>query len=262
VRVPRKKIPRRLTSNARKLDGRLGAASKGRERTNVTAQFDRYNQTYDEILNSAIAFSGLNVDFFTRAKAQYLTRIMTDRFGDPSRLDLLDVGCGTGNLHPLLAQGVRSIQGVDVSSECLATARERNPRIDYRLYEGNTLPFGDAAFDVVFTICVMHHVPPNDWLPFARELRRVVKPGGIALVFEHNPYNPLTRYVVSSCEFDTDAVLLTGGTAKRILGEAGFSDVTIRNILTIPAANRAILKVDRLFGWLPFGAQYYALGVA
>jgi ubiquinone/menaquinone biosynthesis C-methylase UbiE len=242
--------------------GRLWAPGKGQGRKDVTAQFDRYNETYDEILNSAIAFSGLNVDFFTRAKAQYLTRIMTDRFGDLSRLDLLDVGCGTGNLHPLLAQAVRSVKGVDVSSECVATARERNPHVDYRLYEGNRLPFADASFDVAFTICVMHHVPPNDWPSFARELRRVVKPGGIALVFEHNPYNPLTRYVVSSCEFDTDAVLLTGRTARRLLTEAGFSDVIIHNILTIPAVSRAILRIDRWFRRLPFGAQYYALGVA
>ncbi len=228
----------------------------------MTAEFDRYHQTYDEILNSAIAFSGLNVDFFTKAKAQYLTRIMVDRFGDPSRLDLLDVGCGTGNLHPLLARATRSITGVDVSSECIALARERSPQVDYRLYDGGKLPFADASFDVAFTICVMHHVPPKDWPSFARELRRVVKPGGIALVFEHNPYNPLTRYVVSSCEFDTDAVLLTGGTAKKILTEAGFSDVVVHHILSIPAASRAVLRVDRWFRRLPFGAQYYALGVA
>jgi ubiquinone/menaquinone biosynthesis C-methylase UbiE len=228
----------------------------------VKAQFDSYNQTYDEILNSAIAFSGLKVDFFMRAKAQYLTRILTDRFGDPSRLDLLDVGCGIGNLHPLLAKSVRTITGVDVSSECIARARERNPWVDYRLYKGDRLPFADASFDAVFTICVMHHVPPSDWPLFAQELRRVVKPGGIALVFEHNPYNLLTRYVVSSCEFDDDAVLLTGGTAKRVLTEAGFTDVAIHHILTIPAANRVLQQVDRLFSRLPFGVQYYALGVA
>jgi ubiquinone/menaquinone biosynthesis C-methylase UbiE len=245
-------------------NGRGRSVAPGRENkgAQVTAQFDQYNQTYDDVLNSAIAFSGLNVDFFTRAKTHYLRRIMTDRFGDASRLDLLDVGCGTGNLHPLLAPTVRSIKGVDVSSECLATARARSPEVDYQLYDGNRLPFADASFDVVFTICVMHHVPPADWLSFARELRRVVRPGGIALVFEHNPYNPLTRYVVSSCEFDTDAVLLTAGTTRRLLTEAGFGNVVTHNILTIPAASRTILQIDRWFRRLPFGAQYYALGVA
>jgi ubiquinone/menaquinone biosynthesis C-methylase UbiE len=228
----------------------------------VKAQFDSYNRTYDSTVNSATAFSGLKVDFFTRAKAQYLVRILTERFGDISRIDLLDVGCGIGNLHPFLTKAVHTITGVDVSSECIATARERNPSVDYRLYEGSRLPFGDASFDVAFTICVMHHVPPADWPLFARELRRVVKPGGIGLVFEHNPYNFLTRYVVSSCEFDKDAVLLTGGTAKRVLTEAGFTDVVVDHILSIPAASQALQQVDRLFRRLPLGAQYYALGVA
>lgn len=228
----------------------------------MKAQFDSYNRTYDSTVNSAIAFSGLKVDFFTRAKAQYLVRILTERFGDISRIDLLDVGCGIGNLHPFLTKAVHTITGVDVSSECIATARERNPSVDYRLHEGNRLPFGDACFDVALTICVMHHVPPADWPLFARELRRVVKPGGIGLVFEHNPYNFLTRYVVSSCEFDKDAVLLTGGTAKRVLTEAGFTDVVVDHILSIPAASQALQQVDRLFRRLPFGAQYYALGVA
>jgi len=229
----------------------------------VKAQFDSYSQTYDTTVNAAIGFPVLNVDFFTKAKAQYLVRVLTERFGgDLSRLDLVDVGCGIGNLHSFLGKAVRTMTGVDVSSECIGTARERNPWVDYRLYEGKKLPFADASFDVAFTICVMHHVPPTDWPLFAQELRRVVRPRGIALVFEHNPYNVLTRYVVSSCEFDRDAVLLTGRTAKRVLTEAGFTDVVIHHILTIPAANHALQQVDRLFRRLPFGAQYYALGVA
>jgi hypothetical protein len=56
-------------------------------------------------------FRALKVDFFTRAKAQYLVRVLTERFGDPSRLDLLEVGCGIGNLHPFLAKVVRTITG-------------------------------------------------------------------------------------------------------------------------------------------------------
>jgi ubiquinone/menaquinone biosynthesis C-methylase UbiE len=92
-------------------------------------------------------------------------------------------------------------------------------------------------------------------------LRRVVKPGGIALVFEHNPYNVLTRYVVSSCEFDQHAVLLSAHKIRRLLQDAGFTSVISRHILTIPAANRALQNIDRLFGQVPLGAQYYTLGI-
>jgi hypothetical protein len=50
---------------------------------------------------------------------QYIPRILTERLGDLSRLDLLDVGCGIGNIHPFFAGKVRSVRGVDVSSVAL-----------------------------------------------------------------------------------------------------------------------------------------------
>ncbi len=226
----------------------------------MKAEFDTYNQTYDAAVNSAISFSGLNVDFFTRAKGLYIARVLAERFGDLSQLELLDVGCGIGNLHPFFTGKVRSITGVDVSAECIATARQRNPSVVYRSYDGERLPFDDACFDVAFTICVMHHVLPQQWPTFARELRRVIKPGGIGLVLEHNPYNLLTRRVVASCVFDKDAVLLPARETQQLLRAAGFSNVVSRYILAIPAANWALQEVDRLFGRLPLGAQYYAVG--
>ena len=97
---------------------------------------------------------------------------------------------------------------------------------------------------------------------FTRELRRVVKPGGVALIFEHNPYNFLTRRVVSSCIFDKDAILLKPRETRELLKEAGFTKVAIRYILTIPPANLPLQIADRLFGRFPLGAQYYALGIA
>jgi len=108
----------------------------------------------------------------------------------------------------------------------------------------------------------MHHVPPEEWPVFTAELRRVVKPGGVALIFEHNPYNFVTRRVVSSCVFDKNAILLKPGETRALLKEAGFTKVETRYILTVPAANPALQIVDRLFGRLPLGAQYYALGIA
>ena len=91
-------------------------------RQDVKAEFDAYNQTYDAAVNSALSFSGLKVDFFTRAKAQYIVRVLAEQLGDISRLDLLDVGCGIGNYHPFFSKKVRTVTGVDVSSECIATA--------------------------------------------------------------------------------------------------------------------------------------------
>lgn len=54
----------------------------------------------------------------------------------------------------------------------------------------------------------MHHINPENWVKFLEEMRRITKIGGICLVFEHNPVNPLTQLAVKRCKFDADAVLL------------------------------------------------------
>ena len=88
-------------------------------------------------------------------------------------------------------------------------------------------------------------------------MARVLKPGGLALVFEHNPRNPLTMRIVNRCPFDADAVLLRSEKTIALFEQIGMIDVHTRYILSVPAANHTLRRVDRAFGRLPFGAQYY-----
>ncbi len=83
--------------------------------------------SYDDAVNRAISFSGQKVESFSRAKADDLLRTIAAHFNSPRRLSLLDVGCGIGNYHPLLAPFVGSVSGVDVSGACIAKAKVRNP---------------------------------------------------------------------------------------------------------------------------------------
>ncbi len=224
------------------------------------AEFDAYSRSYDEAVNKALAFSMLKVDLFTRAKADYLRTIIDRLRPPPSTAEVLDVGCGVGNMHALLYGHVASLAGVDVSKDCIETARSRNPWVSYTAYNGVHLPYDDQSFDLAFAVCVFHHVPIVDRLPLAREIRRVLRSGGIFTIFEHNPLNPLTMHVVNNCEFDKDAVLLRRQDAELLLTEAGFQDPTTRFILTVPAVGAALRAIDRLFVRFPLGAQYYSLG--
>ncbi len=228
----------------------------------AAVEFDAYDRSYAEAVNDSLAFTGLKVDFFTRVKADYLIDLIGETLGDPSRLALIDIGCGIGNYHKLLADKVGSIAGVDVSTKCLAVARERNPSVDYQHYDGAALPFANARFDVAFAVCVYHHVPANEQPKLTADVKRVLKPGGLFVIFEHNPLNPLTMRVVNSCVFDKDAVLLRPRATKSLLTTAGFDDVWSRHILSIPAVGRALRSVDRTLGLAPFGAQYFATGRA
>lgn len=223
--------------------------------------FDAVSGGYAGEVDRAIAFTGLGVDFVTRVKADYIALLARRHFGSTRNLRLLDVGCGIGNFHPLLSRDFGSIAGVDVSAESIEVAGRRNPAVSYRHYDGGRLPHDDASFDVAMTVCVMHHVPPADWPGFAAEMHRVVRPGGVAMVFEHNPLNPVTRRAVNNCPFDADAVLLSRGRTRALLQQAGFGSVEVRTILSVPPWNGALLALDRGLGLLPFGAQYYAIGV-
>jgi ubiquinone/menaquinone biosynthesis C-methylase UbiE len=221
------------------------------------SEFDAYADSYDEAVNGSLRFLGMKVDYFTRVKGDYLLDQLAQHFGDSKGLALLDVGCGVGNYHGLLADRVGSISGVDLSQDCLAQAAQRNPGVRYSHYDGSRLPFADASFDAVFTICVMHHVPPAQWPAFVAEMKRVARKGGLVLVFEHNPLNPLTRRVVSNCDFDRGAVLLRQGQTRKLLDRAGLTNIRSNSILSIPSSGPVSRAVDLLLGRLSLGAQYF-----
>lgn len=228
----------------------------------VGQEFDRYSSRYDAVVNDAISFSGLDVDFFTRFKAADLLAAAQTAFGSTQSLDVLDLGCGVGNYHGLLAPNFASLSAIDVSAKSIAEARQRNRAVSYQTYGGGRLPYGAASFDIAFAICVLHHVPPCGWSEFVQEARRVLKPGGLFAVYEHNPLNPLTRYVVGRCPFDADAVLLWPKQSCDLMRGAGFEGVSSRSILTLPAKGALLAAADRAFARLPFGAQYVVVGRA
>jgi len=221
----------------------------------MTSLFDAYADAYREEVERATAFSGRDLSFFTQAKADVVLELTTELVGDPGGLRALDVGCGTGETDALLG-AFGELHGVDVAAEPLRRARARNPAVTYTHYDAERLPYGDAGFDLVFAICVLHHVAPRRRRRFAAELRRVVRPGGVAVVVEHNPLNPLTRLVVARCRFDRDALLVGRGHATGLLREAGLAPVCARYILFFPWRNGVWRDVERRLAFAPVGAQY------
>lgn len=222
-------------------------------------EFDPYSKDYKSLVNDSLAFSGFDVDYFTRVKAEYLKDILRVSFGRTD-VDVLDLGCGIGNYHKLLRPDLHSLSGVDVSSESIKIAKSRNPDVSYADFDGLTIPFETDAFDVVFAVCVFHHVPLNGRDRLVAEAQRVLRDGGIMVIFEHNPLNPLTMRVVDRCVFDKDAILLKSREAEKLLVDGGFKDVRSRFILTIPSFNKVTRVVDQIFGRLPVGAQYFSMG--
>jgi SAM-dependent methyltransferase len=219
--------------------------------------YDRYRERYSQELDRAVSFSGATHEFFTRAKAEELMRVAQGHLGDPAQLDALDVGCGIGLTDRHIAGRFRSLTGTDVSSGVLETAAARNPGVRYELAERGRLPFHDDAFDLVFAVCVVQVVPRQERPQFVAELSRVARPGGLVVIFEHNPYNPLTRLVVRRCEFGEDARMLTQSEASRLLEENSLQPIDRGFILLVLSRRNRVLALERLLRRMPLGAQYY-----
>jgi SAM-dependent methyltransferase len=139
----------------------------------------------------------------------------------------------------------------------IEAARTANPKVDYRVADGTQLPFEDGSFDLAFAVCVLHHVPPPDRPVFVAELARVTRPGGLAVVLEHNPLNPLTRLAVSRCEFDDDAILLGRRETRGRLRAVGLEPVEQRYIIFFPWRSAVLGRAERALAPVPLGAQYY-----
>src|SRR5689334_10188378 len=99
-------------------------------------------------------------------------------------LSVLDVGCGTGTLAVLIKKehaGV-GVTGLDPDPKALELAVRKAARagVDVRFDRGfgGALPYGDAAFDRVFSSMMFHHLGKNERTNTLREIRRVLKPAG------------------------------------------------------------------------------------
>ena len=104
---------------------------------------------------------------------------------------VLDVGCGTGTLAIAAKRRVGTagtVCGIDASPEMVARAckkaKKTGLKIDFRNEALQELPFTDAQFDVVLSTLMLHHLPRKIREDGIREIRRVMKPGGRALVVD------------------------------------------------------------------------------
>ncbi|MDP9161284.1 MAG: class I SAM-dependent methyltransferase [Acidobacteriota bacterium] len=103
----------------------------------------------------------------------------------PEGMRLLDLGCGKGVLTDhLLAKPDDSITGIDVDHESLVAAKRRFPEREFIQARGEQLPIASGSFDRVFCNLSL----PYMHIPTAmREIRRVLKSDGDALLAIHHP---------------------------------------------------------------------------
>src|SRR5947208_205246 len=117
-----------------------------------------------------------------------------------------------------------------------------------------------AGYDGVTSVCVLHHIEPAARLGAVRELIRVLKPGGRLVVFEHNPFNPATRWLVARAPIDANAQLLPAAGCARLLSLSGAEHARTDYVLFFPPRLRRLWSLERFLARLPLGGQYVVVG--
>ena len=223
------------------------------------ADFDRVAQKYEAIHTANIAMSGEDSYYFARLKASLVRGYLAETGSSRQSLVFVDIGCGTGNLGLAISQEVPDSVALclDPSYESLkvATARDRADNL-YACADGAAMPLAPGIADVAICANVFHHMTGDQVALTLKEAQRVLKPGGLLFVFEHNPLNPLTRYVVSRCEFDKGVTLLWRRQVAALCRAAGLAPVCRRYIVFFPHFLRWFRPLERYLGWLPLGAQH------
>lgn len=223
-------------------------------------EFDVLSDAYAELLRDPIRdrFGRGKSDFFHSRKRDLICDYFRRRRIDSRRLTCLDLGCGKGELLTLLRTEFAEVSGCDPSPRMLEAGGMAAAGIPIRVQrENGKIPFEDAQFDFVSAVCVYHHVPPPLRDSLTAEVRRVLKPGGVFAVIEHNPWNPVTRLIVSRTPVDAGAILLQSSETRELLRRQNFAVDDSRYFLYFPESIYGQLKrLESALRWLPLGGQY------
>jgi SAM-dependent methyltransferase len=222
------------------------------------AEFDKFADEYYVLHQKNIRHSGESPEFFAEYKIRDIFELLMNQTQNPRRI--LDFGAGIGTSVPHFRKFFpdASLTCMDVSEKSLEVGRSRFPGLaDFQSFDGMRIPSPDNTFDLVFAACVFHHIPRSAHFGLLREWLRILKPGGTAVIFEHNPLNPLTVHAVNTCPFDENAELIRGPSLRKEMQKAGFQGVGLRYRLFIPGALRALRPLERWLHRCPLGAQYF-----
>jgi len=168
-------------------------------------------------------------------------------FTPPALLGLLDpewvvadIGCGTGNAAQHLASHVKRVIAVDQSQPMLEAASKRLARYDnveFRHGAAEDLPLDSDTLDAVICVLVLHYL--EDPAIALVEMRRVLKPGGVALIVDMSAHDrEELRHQMGHRRLGIGADEM-----REMMGEAGFSEARVSPLPLAPHAKGPSLFV-------------------
>lgn len=219
--------------------------------------FDEFANDYRIIHTKNLKLTGADSFYFAEMKVQLL-----QLFEKNENLQVLDIGCGDGATESFMQQYFPKwqVNGMDISEKSIHAAKKRKlSNANFSVYSGSEIPLMNESADVVFIAGVLHHVEFVLHQVIIKEISRVLKKGGRLYLFEHNPLNPLTRYLVNTCVFDKDAKLLKSNYTVQLLQQNKLQVDGKRFIIFFPRKRMfsKFIFLEKYLRWLPFGGQYF-----
>lgn len=138
---------------------------------------------------------------------------------------VLDIGCGTGNATKYIRPFVDDsrIIGIDVAEGMIKKAKEKYPRIDWRVMECLDMPFEKELFAIIFARAVMpSHLGAEYWRKVCQECHELLKGGGY-LVFDYLSSNYNGEQPDNKVIYDTVAI-------KGVFEESGYSEQKLLDV--------------------------------
>ena len=181
-------------------------------------------QNAEEVWNWESGAGKVRADKRARHLANYLKLDLSDK--------VLEIGCGTGLFTKKISDysGNTSIIATDLSPELIEEAERKYPELTFEVADAMNMYFKDESFDAVFGNSIIHHL---DFDSFAKEMNRVLKPGGRFCFAEPNMLNPqifvqknvpaIKRWLGDS----PDETAINRFKFKPYLEEIGFTNVSI-----------------------------------
>jgi SAM-dependent methyltransferase len=236
------------------LDDYVGlAAQVGHNRIAMSSpEFDPYAGQYDHVLSAAIP-DGLNENGYF---AEYKIALMAARMKGKKANKILDFGCGTGRSLHFLERYFPDAElwGHDVSPASLEIAAQRAPRAKL-ISDRNAIPV--EYFDAIIAANVFHHIHPDQRLQALVQCRSFLAGRGQMFLFEHNPFNPVTRRIFERCPFDAGAEMLSLKLTLDLAKAASFNSEQHGYTLFFPRPFAFLRGLEPWLEHLPLGAQYY-----